>query len=236
MSMGIKMEKPLGEMSLVFLSECCVQEMRKYRRKEPSDDRYCLEIIRRAVLQYDQDAWAALQHLLNDSVRLWFARHPYREAALRYEPIEQSYIDDTFRRFWQAVSDQHLVFTTLAGAFSYLHMCLNCAVMDTLRAYSRPREESIPEYGHCDEPLVEDEYHEGELWEVIKSLLPGEREARVAYLLFHCNLKPREIIRFLPGQFSSENEIYRLKRNIMERILRNSDKIRWRLDGTGENS
>jgi hypothetical protein len=86
-------------------------------------------------------------------------------------------------------------------------------------------------YGHPDEPLAEDRYHESELWETIKSILPGERERRVAYLHFHCNLKPREIVRYCPGLFSGEDEIYRLKRNIMERILRNVDTVRWKLDG-----
>jgi hypothetical protein len=56
----------------------------------------------------------------------------------------------------------------------------------------------------------------------------------VAYLLFHCNLKPREIVRRCPDEFKDEEEIYRLKRNIMERILRNRSKIRWQLDGLVE--
>jgi hypothetical protein len=216
-------------LSLETLKEDAAQEMRKYRRKELSDERYCLEIFRRAVVRRENEAWVALQALLSESVRLWFARHPCRGAALRYEPVEQNYIDETFRRFWQALSDQRLMFSSLAGALSYLHRCLNCAVMDTLRAYARPREESLPDGGHPNEPGVEDTYHEGELWEVVKSLLAGERERRVAYLLFHCNLKPREMVRYCPGEFSDEAEIYRMKRNIMERLLRNSDTIRWRL-------
>ncbi len=225
------MEKPLRELSLETLKEYGAQERRKYLRKEPNDDSYCLEIFRRAIVRRDHEAWAVLQALLSESVRLWFARHPYREAALRYEPVEQNYIDDTFRRFWQALSDQRLLFSSLASALSYLHMCLNCAVMDTLRVYARPREEYLPDVGHPSEPVVEDTYHEGELWEVVKSLLPGKQEQRVAYLLFHCNLKPREIVRYCPGEFSDEGEIYRMKRNIMERLLRNSDKIRWRTSG-----
>jgi hypothetical protein len=39
-------------------------------------------------------------------------------------------------------------------------------------------------------------------------------------------------MRFCPGEFKSEEEIYRLKRNVMERILRNVDKIRWRLSSS----
>lgn len=221
-------QQALNEMSLSLLAEHCVREIQKYRKSEQSDDSYCLEILRRAVVLHSNDAWAILQRLFSDNVRLWLARHAYREAALRHE-VEQNYIDDAFRRFWQAVSDQGLTFTSLAGALRYLRLCLHCAIMDTLRTYAQARIESIPDHGHPEEPQVEDRYHENELWEAIKSILPGERERRVAYLHFHCNLKPREIVRYCPDEFQSEEEIYRLKRNIMERIQRNVDKIRWRL-------
>ncbi|GHO44769.1 hypothetical protein KSX_29320 [Ktedonospora formicarum] len=228
--MGIQMERPPGEMTLAELVASCTQEMAKYRRKEPSNDQYCLEILRRAIAERNEHAWSMLQRLFSESIRLWIGRHPNREAALRHEN-EQNYVDDTFRRFWQAVSDQKLYFSTLGGALSYLHLCLNCAIMDTLRAFSRSSVEALPDYaqGGHEEPFVEDRYHENELWDVIQTILPGEKERRVAYLHFHCNLKPREIVRYCPGEFSSEDEIYRLKRNIMERILRNADKIRWRM-------
>ncbi|WP_220194141.1 hypothetical protein [Ktedonospora formicarum] len=224
------MERPPGEMTLAELVASCTQEMAKYRRKEPSNDQYCLEILRRAIAERNEHAWSMLQRLFSESIRLWIGRHPNREAALRHEN-EQNYVDDTFRRFWQAVSDQKLYFSTLGGALSYLHLCLNCAIMDTLRAFSRSSVEALPDYaqGGHEEPFVEDRYHENELWDVIQTILPGEKERRVAYLHFHCNLKPREIVRYCPGEFSSEDEIYRLKRNIMERILRNADKIRWRM-------
>jgi hypothetical protein len=226
--MGIRMDPPLGEMSLVMLAEYCAQEINKYRHNEPSDERYGLEIFRRAVVLHDHDAWAILQHHFTENVRFWLARHAYREAALRHES-EQDYVDHAFQRFWQAVSDQRLTFTSLAGALRYLRLCLHCAIMDTLRAYAHARIEALPEQGHPDEPQVEDHYNESELWETICNLLTNERERRVAYLHFHCNLKPREIMRYCSGEFSSEEEIYRLKRNIMERIMRNIDKIRWRL-------
>jgi len=215
-------------MSLTLLAEYCTQEMNKYRQNEPDDERYGLEIFRRAVTLHDHDAWATLQRQFTENVRFWFAHHTYRDAALRYDN-EQSYIDDTFERFWQSVSNRALTFTSLAGVLRYLRLCLHCAIIDTLRVYTRPRLEALPEQGDPDEPQVEDRYHQSELWETIRNLLTNERERRVAYLHFHCNLKPREIIRYCPGEFVSEGEIYRLKRNIMERIKRNIDKVRWYL-------
>lgn len=219
----------LGEMSLLMLAEYCAQEIDKYRHNEPSDERYGLEIFRRAVTLGDHEAWATLQSQFTENVRFWFSHHTYREVALRYEN-EQDYIDHAFQRLWQTtVSGQVLTFASLAGALHYLRLCLHCAIMDTLRMYARAHPEALPEQGDPDEPQIEDHYNDSELWNTIRNLLRNERERRVAYLHFHCNLKPREIMRHCPGEFSSEEEIYRLRRNIMERITRNIDKIRWRL-------
>jgi hypothetical protein len=228
--MGIKLEMTPEEMSLAALAECSARELGKYRRKEPSNDRYCLEIFRRAVILGENEAWGVLRQLLGESMRQWLGRNPYREAALRHE-VERTHMDDAFSRFWKAVSDQKMQFDTLAGALKYLHLCLSSAVLDTLRTYSRPHEEALPDYGHPDEPLVEDSYAEGELWDIIKSVLPNQREQRLAELLFFCNLKPRQVVALCPSEFQDENEIYRLKRNIVDRIMRNKDKIKWRLEG-----
>ena len=42
-----------GEMSLEALAHRSLLEMHKVRRKEPSDDRYCLELLRRALIEQD---------------------------------------------------------------------------------------------------------------------------------------------------------------------------------------
>src|SRR5262249_21286865 len=112
-----------GEMSLMTLARRCTEEINKYRRNEPSDERYGMEIVRRAIALRDHDAWATLQRQFTEHVRFWFAYHMYREVALRYEN-EQDYIDHAFQRFWQATSDQALTFTSLAGTLRYLRLCL----------------------------------------------------------------------------------------------------------------
>src|SRR5260370_37247510 len=104
--------------------------------------------------------------MFSDNVRLWLGRHSHREAALRHE-IEQNYVDDAFRRFWQAVSDQKLSFSSLGSALCYLRLCLHCAVMDTLRTYMRPNLESLTHYVDPHEQQVETDYACNELCEAI---------------------------------------------------------------------
>src|SRR5260370_34994806 len=112
--MSISMDKPLVQMSLATLAEYSAQEIGKYRRNEPSDDSYCLEILRRAVVLRSNEAWTVLLQLFSENVHLGLARHSHRGAALRHE-IEQNYVEDASRPFLQAVNDRKLRFHSLGS-------------------------------------------------------------------------------------------------------------------------
>jgi hypothetical protein len=217
------LSKPLCfEMSLPVLAADCLRELDNYRRGEPCTDVYGVELFRRAIIQSDQEAWAWVQHCFGGMVRGWLRRHPKREVACRLES-EEHYVARAFERFWQATTlTQSVEFSTLAAALQYLRASLHGAILDMLRAYARPGEVSLPEPG---EPLVEDRTANSEVWEILQMILSNPREQRLAYLLFHCGLGPREIMHFCPQEFSDVQEIYRLRRNIMERLLRNADSF-----------
>ena len=217
-----------GEMSLSVLAERCKSEIISYRRGEHSNDRYGVELLRRAMAQHDPLAWEIVQKLFSEIVFNWIQSHPMRKAA-RYHDSDGNYVAQTFARFWQAtVMNRELEFTTMAAALRYLRVTLNSTIIDALRAYSR----TIPleEFDEPEARLMEAREENFELWEVIQSLLPEERQRRVAYLLFHCHLKPRDIVQYCSQEFGEVQEIYRLRRNIFDRLLRNADYIRWRLD------
>ncbi len=212
-------------LSSQLLAAHCLRELSNYQRGEPSTDTYGLELLHRATIQGDQEAWTWLQHCFSGVVRGWLHHHPSREAAYRLES-EEHYVAQAFERFWQAITlTQQVEFRTLAAALQYLHASLNGAILDTLRAYSRPREVSLPGPGDPGEPEVEDKTDSSEVWEILKALLPNEHEQRLAYLLFHCGLGPREIVRFCPQEFRDIREVYRLRRNILERLLRKTDQL-----------
>lgn len=225
--MGIQMEKPPYDMSLSELAERCISEINKYSHREEYDDRYCLEIFRRAMVLQEAAAWDLVQRRFAPTVGSWVRRHPNREAAYRHDS-EENYIAMAFARFWVAsVNNQQLEFTSLAAALRFLHACLNSAILDTLRAYSRPNLVPLPEPGFPEEPMTEDSDEGRNLWEAVMAMLPNKREQRLAYLLYQCGLKPREIVQRCPNEFRDVQEVYRLKRNIMERLTRNKERLHW---------
>jgi hypothetical protein len=226
---SLKREATCNALDVSQLAAQCQKEIENYRRGEPYTDVYGVELLRRATVQGNQDAWAWIQHCFSGMALGWLSRHPNKEAACRLENVE-NYIDQAFERFWQATTlNRKVEFKTLAAALRYLHLCLNAAILDTLRSYARMREVSLPEPGEPGEPYIEEVSSSSEVWEVLQTMLPDKREQRLAYLLFHCGLKAREIVRFLPQEWSDIREIYRLRRSITERLLRNRDQLRWRL-------
>ena len=163
-------------------------------------------------------------------VQGWLRCHPSRETACRLES-EEHYVAQTFERFWQATTlTQRVEFSTLAAALQYLHASLHGAILDTMRAYARPGEVSLPELIETGEQEVEDSTGKFKVWDILKSILSNSREQRLAFLLFNCGLKPKEIMRFCPREFSDVREINRLRCNIMERLLHNTASLQWQLN------
>ena len=221
--------QPGSEMNTTQLAAHCVREINNVRRGEPGAEIYSLELLRRATVQGDQEAWTWIQHCFSEQVLSWLRRHAYRETACRLDS-EENYVAQTFERFWQATAlTQHIEFNSLAGALHYLRACLNGAIVDTLRAYSRAKEIPLPDPGEPGELQIEENFESSDVWENLKKVIPSGIEQRLAYLLFHCGLKPREILLFCPQEFRDIHEIYRLRSNMMNRLLRSADILRWQL-------
>jgi hypothetical protein len=218
-----------SELSLPELAALCLAEIDTYHRGEPYTELFGLELFHRAILRSDQEAWAWVHYCFEGMVLGWVHRHPQRALACRLES-EENYVAQAFERFWQATAcNQQVEFRTLAAALQYLRASVHGAILDTLRTYQRPGEVSLPESGAVGEPSMEDVTCDSELWDILKGMFSNPREQRLAYLLFYCGLKPREIVHHCSPEWNSVHEIYVLRRTIIERVLRHVDFLRWRL-------
>jgi hypothetical protein len=184
-----------------------------------------LQLLRRAIAHGDQDAWATFQQCLEETVLTWLHAHPSREAACR-GLCEKHIVAQAFERFRQGAVQAQIAFETLAEMLVYLRASLHGVILARLRTLSRPREVSRPVLGQADERLVEDQHIDSnEIWEVLQTLLPSAHERRLAYLLYHCGLGPKEIVHCCSQEWSDVQEIYRLRHTIVERLLYHADSI-----------
>ena len=226
--MSINRHEALSQMKLTILADLCIDEIKQRRCHETADGHYCVELLRRATLEQVDQAWSLLQQCFSETIRVWIRSHPSRDVALLYDS-EENLIAQTFSRFWCAVHKQHVEFTKLSAALCYLRATLNGILLDTARSHfcMQLRQVSLPELGCSAEPTAEEPLDGQNIWKSIEPLLVDERERRIAYLLYFCGLKPREIVLRCAKEFDDVKEIYRLNRNIVQWLRLNRDRLRY---------
>jgi len=101
-------------------------------------------------------------------------------------------------------------------------MSLNSAILDMLRASSRPRKP-------CD---LDTSTIAREVWEMLDKMPLSDREQQVAYLLFHCGLGPKDMVRTFPEEFNDVREIALLRCAIIGRLLDYVDQHNGTIDAS----
>lgn len=223
---------PLSSLTTAALANHCLREINLYHQGEHQSDSYCVELFRRATFHDDQDAWRAVQQCLGETVLRWIDRHPQREVACPLDK-EEHYVTQAFERFFQATVHQQVAFSTLSDALFSLRAYLNSALLDALRASSRSRAIFVPR-DHEAEQSGATISKQSEVWEMFRTLLPDMREQRLAFLLFHCGLRPMDIVRTYPQEFQDVKEISRLRCRLIHQLLDYSDQFVWSRDTEGK--
>jgi hypothetical protein len=205
--------------SITELAAYCVGEINHFRRGEPGTEKYSIELLRRATMLGEEEARTWAQQCLSELVVSCLSLHPNRGVASELGS-EENYVAQTFERFWQTTAlTQQIEFNSLADALEYLHACLNGVIVDTLRTYSRLQKKSVTDSSKPTELRIEGKCESKDVWGSLKKVIPNGNEVRLAYLLFHCGLKPRQIMNFCPQEFSDLHEIYRLRSNLMNHLV-----------------
>ena len=171
-----------------------------------------LELLCRASTYGDVEAWTAFQLSLEKTVLTWLQEHPGCEIACRLYN-ERHFVALAFERLQQAIVQGQVTFEALSEVLMFLRVSLNGAILETLRVSKRPGAVSISW------PDVENRTTRSEIWNMLQARLSNQREQRLAYLLYHCGLEPAEIVFCCPQEWSDLQEVARLRRIILERLI-----------------
>ncbi len=171
------------------------------------------ELLHRESTHGDLEAWASIQHCLEETVLTWFHDHPGSQVACRLHS-EQHFVALAFERLRQAALQRQLACETFSEVLVYLRASLNGAILETLRVSERTGAVSSlwPDVEVCPD--------RSKVWDRLQARLAGERELRLVYLLYHCGLDPAEIVRYCPQEWSDVHEVARLRRIILERLMK----------------
>jgi RNA polymerase sigma factor (sigma-70 family) len=214
-------------LSVSELARCCAEETSKFLRQSVSNDRYCLELFRRAIVRHDEDAWACIYQQYAPLVLTWVNQHQSATLLLGQDS-SSALVNAAFAKFAQALTPAKMGnFDTLAAVLKYLKMCVHSVIADEVRArQARQYEETLEAIEQ--EPAADDPAEHviaglsvQSLWQVIQEELNSEDERLLLYLAYVQGMKPAEICAHQRQLFPTVEDVYRIKRNVLERLRRN---------------
>jgi DNA-directed RNA polymerase specialized sigma24 family protein len=213
------------ELPLVELARHCREETLRFLGGGDRDDAFCFEIFHRAVVDRDDAAWEAIVAQYRGIVLAYVGQHTV--AAAMHES-EDYWINRAFQRFWGAVGpDRFNLFPDLPSLLKYLKLCVHSVLMDEMRSRraTTPLDdvpESTPSRSNAERSVL-GKLSGQQLWDAIGRELQDESERQVVHLSFARDLKPAEIAERFPDLFATVADVYRIKRNVIERLRRSAE-------------
>jgi DNA-directed RNA polymerase specialized sigma24 family protein len=188
-------------------------------------DAVCYDLFRRAIEQRDADAWADIGRHYRGLLAAWAAQSSAR-GLITEQP--EDIADQAFARAWAALSSAHFSsFPHIASLLAYLRACVRATVIDHARdqASQQRAVEHIeaPGVSAAPEYTVLEDLDRTELWRLILNMTSGLQEQIIVRECLIYALPPRTIQARHPDMFADVMQVYRIKRNLINRFQRNRE-------------
>jgi DNA-directed RNA polymerase specialized sigma24 family protein len=186
-----------------------------------------IQALYRALLERDAASWDEAWECWSPRVAAWVRRHPQ----YRYTGEDVDYfINRAFEKLWRAVDSQKLGrFENPAQLAQYLKLCVHSVIVDALRS---PAPEAVAAVASEDELkdlpapelAVEEQVvgraYRDSLWATVAEHARSEEERCLVDAILVRGMPPREVASRYRGLFGGVEDVYRIKRNLMDRLSR----------------
>jgi DNA-directed RNA polymerase specialized sigma24 family protein len=188
-------------------------------------DAVCYDLFRRAIEQRDADAWADIGWHYRGLLAAWAAQSSAR-GLIAEQP--EDIADQAFARAWAALSSAHFsTFPHIASLLAYLRACVRATVIDHAREQASQLRavQSIESavVSVAPEQAVLEELDRTEIWRLIMHMTSNLQEQIIVRESLVYALPPRAIQARHPDMFADVMQVYRVKRNLINRFQRNRE-------------
>ncbi|MCL4265795.1 MAG: hypothetical protein KJ069_21455 [Anaerolineae bacterium] len=223
------MKDPVNLLTNHRLQQLCIQNSEIYKKqKEVSDDRFCFELIRRAVFNIEDAS-----NLVYDIYHAWLLR---KLIALnkQHTPDMDDLAQEAFVKFFTYVTPKSWSkFPSLSYVLAYLGKCSESVLFAYWRQMAQQKKviEAFPDdddlAGDNDQNRpMEDSIAQNQLryqlWECVVQNCHDAKDRFLAQQLWQYGRKPQEVADRFPNLFPQMVEIYKRKRNLVERMKNDS--------------
>jgi hypothetical protein len=205
----------IASLSIDELAQRCAGETEKYTRREPSEDQFCFELLRRALAGGIPEAFTRVYLVYERRVLSWVLGHS------RFVQTGESadyFASAAWSSFFFALRGPKFArFGSLPQVLLYLKLCVHTSIAQYLRDQQPNMAASLdsaPE--RAEAPDLGARVAAAAAWDRIVQLLPDEADHLLARCVFAEDLKPRQIVAAYPGRWRDEREVsvetYRIRR------------------------
>ena len=212
------------------LGELCQAQTALFKRnKQKSDDSFCFELLRRAIYRI-HDAADVVFDIYYD----WL-RRKIVGMFQRQDDAVDDLAQDAMMRFFVYVTPKNWgKFQNLAHVLAYMGKCGQAVVYnywkqsrtvhEHTQVLAEHHEETVgSSQGETERPLetrFERTQELAQLWQCVKMNCLDTLDLFLAQQLWQYGLRPKEIATKYPDRFPKPVEVYKRKRNLVDRIKR----------------
>lgn len=215
------------------LADALRGETEKFLQQQDSDGCFGLALFALAIERQNQDAWVFLYRQYAPLVLAWVVQYQSAAPLLALDGNSHSFVNAAFAKFISAVCPAKLAhFESLGSVLKYLKTCVQSVMADEM--YSRRAYACEDTWEAVEEPVADDlvdgviaELSAQSIWQVIQEELSGDDERVLMYLALVQEWKPGEMSQKHRALFPTVHDVYRVKRNVLERLKRNRARRRF---------
>lgn len=212
----------LIDLAVSALAVRCQAEAEQFRTGQSHDDRYAIELFRRAIVERDEPAFEAAYQIYHGQVSAWC-----RRSGADDEDLEE-FVNTTWSKFWIHFTEAKLLAAgSLAGILTYLKLCSRSVTLDAERRGAPTTGLDAAEEVATSDLAPDEHYINAEqretLWRIVERHLHTERERTLIRLTYQLGLRPVDIHAALPDLFQEVTDVYRMLRNVLDRLRRDAD-------------
>jgi hypothetical protein len=189
------------------------------------------ELFRRAIVEHDADAWAAIHARYRPLLAAWASRS---DICTQSGEWVNDIADQALARAWVALTPERFAaFPSLAWLLSYLRTCVKATVIDSARALTSAERAlgQLPAgIAETPEQIVLAGIDRDVLWRTMLELATTPAERIILVESFAYGLPPRAIQARHPRLFADVAAVYRAKRNLFARLQRSRDLVALRYE------
>lgn len=211
------------------LANLCRENTDLYMRDQAaSDSRYCYELIRRAIFRIEN-----ADKLFDEVYRPLLERKIY--LLCKRQQLVADLTQEALMRFFRYITPETWQkFPTLGHVLSYLSKCGEAAVLNYYRKASPQKEddEVVLENGYWDGKMVskrpiEHDFEQRQvhqrIWECVQRNCKDAEDHLLAEQLWLYEAKPQVIVERFADKFPHISDVYKRKRNLLDRIKRDRE-------------